>query len=113
MEKIAKPWGYELIWAHTDSYVGKILSINAGERLSLQYHHIKDETIYVTKGVLLFTFGDDIENLEIMEMLPGEVYHIRPGMIHQMEAIKDCEIFEVSTDHLSDVVRLKDDYGKI
>ena len=109
---VPKPWGQELIWAETPTYVGKTLSIHAGESLSLQYHRIKDETIHVLRGELLFRHGKDPDNLAMVTMHPGESYHIGAMTVHQMEAVTDCEILEVSTPHLDDVVRLVDRYGR-
>ncbi len=111
VEKVSKPWGYELIWAHTDQYVGKILFIKSGEALSLQYHKQKDETIYIINGKM---------NLEIMKngkrrihkMLKGDSFRIKPGTIHRMAAVTDCLVCEVSTPELDDVVRLEDKYGR-
>lgn len=109
--KVEKPWGYELLYAHTDAYVGKILHLEAGHRLSLQYHRLKDETIYLLKGLLELEMEDGGKMVR-MEMTPGNCRHIPPGTKHRMKALKDCHILEVSTPHLDDVVRLEDDYGR-
>lgn len=109
--KVDKPWGHELIWAHTDRYVGKILHIKQGHRLSLQYHNKKDETLYVRSGRLLLIFGTG-ENLTEKEMTEGECFHIPPFTRHRMVAVTDCEILETSTTELDDVVRLEDAYGR-
>ena len=109
--RVEKPWGYELHWAKTERYVGKLIHINAGHALSLQYHNLKDETIYLHSGKMLF----EIEingRLEKREMLPGERVHVTPPTVHRMTAIEDCDIFEVSTPELHDVVRLEDRYGR-
>ena len=109
--RVDKPWGYELHWAKTGRYVGKLIHVNAGHALSLQYHNRKDETIYLHAGRLLF----EIEAggaLVKREMLPGERAHIAPTTVHRMTAIEDCDIFEVSTPELDDVVRLEDRYGR-
>ena len=110
-KRVEKPWGYELHWAHTDRYVGKIIHVNAGHALSLQYHNIKDETILLYSGKLLFEIQEG-ESLVKREMLPGERVHITPKTIHRMTAIEDSDIFEVSTPELQDVVRLEDRYGR-
>ncbi len=112
--RVEKPWGYELWWARTDRYVGKILHLRQGESLSLQYHHVKDETILLQSGRLLFETGakDEQENLRRIEMKPGDVFHITPGTLHRMTGIEDCDILEVSTPELEDVVRLEDRYGR-
>ena len=109
--RVEKPWGYELHWAKTERYVGKIIHVNAGHALSLQYHNLKDETIYLQSGKLLFEIhhGPDVIT---REMLPGERVHIAPKTVHRMTAIEDSDIFEVSTPELHDVVRLEDRYGR-
>ncbi len=112
MERVDKPWGYELIWARTDRYVGKVLHIGAGKRLSLQYHERKDETILVWKGELALEVGEHESRLERRVLGPGEAIHVTPGLRHRMEALTDCDVFEVSTPELDDVVRLADDYGR-
>jgi mannose-6-phosphate isomerase-like protein (cupin superfamily) len=109
--KVEKPWGYELHWAKTDRYVGKILHVNAGHALSLQYHNRKDETILLWSGRLLF----DIERngtLARIDMKPGDRIHVTPKTVHRMTAVEDSDVFEVSTPELDDVVRLEDRYGR-
>jgi len=108
---VPKPWGHETIWAHTDDYVGKILHIKAGEALSVQYHNVKDETVYLLSGTLIYRiWNGDVASDVKLEV--GQSYHVTPGTVHQMEAVTDCDILEVSTPHLGDVVRLKDRYGR-
>jgi quercetin dioxygenase-like cupin family protein len=109
--RVDKPWGYELHWAKTDRYVGKLIHVNAGHALSLQYHNVKDETIFLSSGRLLFEIETD-GKLTGREMLPGESVHITPKTVHRMTAIEDSDIFEVSTPELQDVVRLEDRYGR-
>ncbi len=109
--RVDKPWGYELHWAKTNRYVGKIIHVNAGHALSLQYHNRKDETIYLWSGKLLFEIEDG-GALVKREMYPGERVHVTPGTVHRMTAIEDSDIFEVSTPELDDVVRLEDRYGR-
>ena len=109
--RVEKPWGYELHWAKTDRYVGKIIHVKAGHALSLQYHNLKDETIYLYSGKLLFEIQEHGE-LKQREMLPGERVHITAKTVHRMTALEDSEIFEVSTPELHDVVRLEDRYGR-
>jgi mannose-6-phosphate isomerase-like protein (cupin superfamily) len=113
-KRVEKPWGYELWWARTDRYVGKILHLRRGESLSLQYHHVKDETILLQSGRLLFETGaqGDEKKLRRIEMKPGDVFHITPGTLHRMTGLEDCDILEVSTPELEDVVRLEDRYGR-
>lgn len=110
--RVDKPWGHELIWAHTDRYVGKVLVIEAGKRLSLQRHEIKDETIYVVGGRLRLFLEDDAGVVRTEELGPGEFRHVATGRIHRYEAIERCELFEVSTPELDDVIRLEDDFGR-
>jgi len=111
--RIEKPWGYELIWAETDQYVGKILHVTAGEALSLQYHEIKDETLFLLRGSLLLQVGELEEELIDHRMLEGQRFHISNRTVHRMIAETDCDILEVSTPYLDDVVRLEDRYGRI
>jgi mannose-6-phosphate isomerase len=108
---VTKPWGHETIWAHTDRYVGKILHIRAGQALSVQYHDRKDETVHLLSGELVYRvqMGDELED---MKLTTGESFRITPGTIHQMEAVTDCDVLEVSTPELDDVVRLSDRYGR-
>lgn len=109
--KVEKPWGYELHWAKTDRYVGKILHINAGQALSLQYHNRKEETILLWAGRMLFEIERN-GSLTKVELKPGERIHVAPKTVHRMTALEDCDIFEVSTPELDDVVRLEDRYGR-
>ncbi|MEO6876899.1 MAG: cupin domain-containing protein, partial [Gemmatimonadaceae bacterium] len=92
---VPKPWGHETIWARTDNYVGKILHIKAGEALSVQYHRVKDETVYLLAGTLIYRIWEHDEPREVALAL-GEAFHVTPGTIHQMEAVTDCDILEVS-----------------
>jgi mannose-6-phosphate isomerase len=109
--RVEKPWGYELIWAHTDRYVGKVLHIAAGHALSVQYHQRKDETVYLLRGTLKYWVktGDEMRDMRLAE---GDAFRITPGTIHYMEAVTDCDVLEASTPELDDVVRLKDRYGR-
>jgi mannose-6-phosphate isomerase len=109
--RVEKPWGYELHWAKTDRYVGKVIHINKGHALSLQYHNIKDETIYLWSGKLLFEIEID-GVLTKREMQPGDAVHVTPKTVHRMTAIEDADVFEASTPELHDVVRLEDRYGR-
>lgn len=109
--RVPKPWGYEIIWAKTDRYVGKILHLNAGHSLSLQYHHQKDETLYLLRGRVRLTLEKDGQRREI-EMAPGQAFHIPPLLVHRMEGLEDSDIVEASTTELMDVVRLEDRYGR-
>jgi len=110
---VPKPWGHETIWAQTDRYVGKILHINAGHELSVQYHNRKDETVYLLWGEIIYRVqreGDDI--LDDVQLNVGESFRIAPGTIHQMIAVTDCDVLEVSTPEVDDIVRLSDKYGR-
>ena len=110
--RVEKPWGHELIWAHSESYVGKVLFIRAGEKLSLQFHQVKDETIHLQSGSLRFIIEEDGALVE-HTLEPGDSYRICPHMRHRMIAATDCVVLEASTPELDDVVRLEDAYGRI
>jgi mannose-6-phosphate isomerase-like protein (cupin superfamily) len=112
IQHVPKPWGYELIYAKTKRYVGKILHVNRGESLSLQYHEMKEETLYVVEGELRLTIEWEGDRREL-RLRKGEAFHIPPRMIHRMEAIVDTDVAEVSTPELDDVVRLDDRYGRV
>src|SRR4029453_10941676 len=112
VHRVEKPWGYELWWARTDKYVGKLIHINKGHALSLQYHNKKDETIFVWQGKMLFEIGPTADALERREMGPGDVVHVTPPTVHRMTALEETDIFEVSTPEVEDVVRLEDRYGR-
>lgn len=110
--RVDKPWGYELRWAVTDRYLGKVLHVNQGEALSLQYHERKDECQYVVKGSVDIEIGGPDGDLTTHRMGPGDTLHIKPGTRHRITAIEDTDIFEVSTPEGDDVVRLSDRYGR-
>ena len=110
--RVEKPWGHELIWAHTADYVGKILHIKKGHQLSLQYHRQKVETILLYSGKMDFVFDNEQGQLETIPLKAGEAHHIPTGKRHRMIALEDCDVFEVSTPQLDDVVRLEDGYGR-
>ena len=111
--KVEKPWGYELIWAEADHYVGKVLFVKAGESLSLQFHRVKDESWLVQEGrakLELGSAGDPVLKQEVIGA--GATFRFRPGTVHRVTALEDTTIVEVSTNHLDDVVRLEDRYGR-
>lgn len=110
--KVDKPWGHELIFATTKDYVGKILFIRAGHALSLQFHRVKEETIFLQSGKMDFQLENDKGEVEHIILSPGMSQHILPNRKHRMTAVEDCLVFEVSTPHLNDVVRLDDRYGR-
>jgi mannose-6-phosphate isomerase len=110
--RVAKPWGYELRWAVTDRYLGKVLHITQGEALSLQYHNRKDESILLVNGLLDLDLEDPQGVLQRHRLEPGDSQRIYPGRRHRMTALEDCDVFEVSTPDLDDVVRLEDRYGR-
>ena len=101
--RVEKPWGWELIWAEADDYVGKVLFVRAGESLSLQFHTLKDESWYVESG-------DTVLKEEVITA--GAAFRFPPGTVHRVTALEDTRIVEVSTPHLNDVVRLEDRYGR-
>jgi mannose-6-phosphate isomerase-like protein (cupin superfamily) len=110
--KVEKPWGWELVWAETDAYVGKLLFVRAGEALSLQYHVVKDESWLVHEGRARLELGGVGEELEPVEIVPGDSFHFPPGTVHRVTALEDLLVLEVSTPQLDDVVRLEDRYGR-
>ena len=111
--RVEKPWGWELIWAVADAYVGKVLFVRAGESLSLQYHEEKDESWYIESGRARLELGDvGQEPLDEDVVTVGACFRYRPGTVHRITAIEDTTILEVSTPHLDDVVRLEDKYGR-
>ena len=111
MRRVDKPWGYEIIWAETPRYVGKVLHINAGQKLSRQYHNLKDETFLVQKGAMDLEVGQ-APDLKTIRMDEGATFHCAPKTIHRMVAVTDVDVVEVSTPELDDVVRLEDVYGR-
>jgi len=111
-QKTLKPWGWELLYALTKNYAGKIIFIKKGHRLSLQYHQNKDETMYLYSGSVVFETGDSMAGLEQRVFEEGQSFHLPPGTLHRIKANEDSTIFEVSTSELDDVVRLDDDYGR-
>src|SRR5919204_133872 len=111
--RVEKPWGYELVWAHTDGYAGKVLFVRAGHSLSLQFHREKDESWYVQSGRAELTLGAVGEAVLQREVIgPGACFRFRPGTVHRIKALEDTTILEVSTPQLEDVVRLEDEYGR-
>jgi mannose-6-phosphate isomerase-like protein (cupin superfamily) len=110
--RVEKPWGWELVWAEAEGYVGKLLFVRAGESLSLQYHEVKDESWLVQEGRARLEIGDVGGELEALEILPGDAFRYRPGTVHRVTALEDTLVIEVSTPHLDDVVRLEDRYGR-
>jgi mannose-6-phosphate isomerase len=110
--KVEKPWGWELVWAEAEDYVGKLLFVRAGESLSLQYHEMKDESWLVQEGSATLELGDVGGEREALEIGPGDAFRYRPRTVHRITAIEDTLVIEVSTPHLGDVVRLEDRYGR-
>jgi mannose-6-phosphate isomerase len=111
--RVDKPWGWELIWADTDLYIGKILFVRAGQSLSLQFHNEKDESWYVESGRAKLELGEAGQAILSTEVIAeGACFHYPPGTVHRVTAVEDTTILEVSTPHLDDVVRLEDQYGR-
>ncbi len=110
--RVEKPWGWELVWAETETYVGKLLFVRAGQSLSLQYHEVKDESWLLHEGRATLELGIVGGSLETVEIGEGETFRYRPGTVHRVTALADTLIVEVSTPHLDDVVRLDDAYGR-
>ena len=111
MDRVDKPWGYELRFVCTERYAGKLIFIKAGQQLSLQYHETKDEAFLVHRGTLDLVLGRGAEQ-RVERLEAGQSWHVVPGTVHRFRAVTDCELFEVSTPELDDVVRLEDDYGR-
>jgi mannose-6-phosphate isomerase len=113
VRRVDKPWGYELIWALTEQYCGKVLFVKAGAALSLQFHREKDESWLVQSGKARLELGDVGQAVLSQEVIgAGVAFRYRPGTVHRVTAIEDTTILEVSTPHLDDVVRLEDLYGR-
>jgi mannose-6-phosphate isomerase-like protein (cupin superfamily) len=110
--RVDKPWGHELIWAHTDRYAGKVIVIEAGRRLSLQLHHRKEESVYVMSGRLRLHLEDDAGAMAQHDLGPGDHAHVGVGRRHRFEALERVALIEVSSPELDDVVRLEDDFGR-
>jgi mannose-6-phosphate isomerase len=112
VKRVEKPWGYELVYASTDRYCGKIIFIRAGEQLSLQFHKEKDETIYVQSGRVEFEIGEPGKPVDNEVVASGRAFRLEPGTVHRMRALEDAILLEVSTPEAEDVVRLEDRYGR-
>jgi mannose-6-phosphate isomerase-like protein (cupin superfamily) len=110
--RVDKPWGYELRFAITERYLGKLIHVNQGEALSLQYHEQKDETLLVTLGEMDLELEGDDGTIAVHRMRTGDCVRVVPGRRHRMTAVQDCEFFEVSSPEINDVVRLDDRYGR-
>ncbi len=111
-QRVDKPWGHEIWWAHTDQYVGKLLVVEAGHKLSVQMHREKDETSYLLAGKMRLWQGPSADELTERTIEPGTSWRNEPGVVHTIEAIEDSTVLEVSTPHVDDVVRLSDRYGR-
>jgi len=111
-QKTEKPWGFELLFAHTPKYAGKLIFVKKGHRLSLQYHEKKDESIYIYDGKALVEIGGSDGRMESTMLEPGQCIRVPPLTRHRLQAVEDTTLFEVSTPELDDVVRVEDDYGR-
>ena len=112
VERVEKPWGYEIVFARSETYCGKVIFVRAGEQLSLQFHRVKDETIYVHSGRIELEIGDPVGPLDTEVVGPGRSFRLRPGVVHRWKALEDSVVLEASTPDLDDVVRLEDNYGR-
>jgi mannose-6-phosphate isomerase-like protein (cupin superfamily) len=110
--RVEKPWGWELVWAETEHYAGKLLFVRAGEALSLQYHERKDESWLVREGRARLELGEVGGELEAVEIRAGDAFRFPPGTVHRVTALEDTLVVEVSTAQLDDVVRVEDRYGR-
>ena len=111
-QKTEKPWGFELLWAHTPKYAGKLIFVRKGHRLSLQYHEKKDESLYLREGKALVEIEGSDGRMESTILEAGQCRRIPPGTKHRIQAIEDTTFFEVSTPEMEDIKRLEDDYGR-
>ncbi|HSJ95098.1 MAG TPA: cupin domain-containing protein [Gaiellaceae bacterium] len=112
VERVEKPWGHEIVFARSETYCGKVIFVRAGEQLSLQFHRVKDETIYVHSGRIELEIGDPGGPLDTEVVGPGRSFRLRPGVVHRWKALEDSVVLEASTPDLDDVVRLEDNYGR-
>jgi mannose-6-phosphate isomerase len=112
VERVDKPWGHEIVFALSEKYCGKVIFLRAGEQLSLQFHRVKDETIYVHSGRIELEIGDPGGPLDTEVVGPGRAFRLRPGVVHRWKALEDSVVLEASTPELDDVVRLEDNYGR-
>ncbi len=112
VERVEKPWGYEIVFARTERYCGKVLVVRQGEQLSLQFHREKDEVMYVQEGRIELEIGDPGGHLETEVVGPGHAFRFAPGTVHRWRALEDSIVLEASTPELDDVVRLEDQYGR-
>jgi mannose-6-phosphate isomerase len=112
VKRVDKPWGYELLYATTELYCGKVIFIRSGEQLSLQFHKAKDETIFVQSGRMELEIGEPGKPVDTEVVGPGRAFRLRPGTVHRMRALEDTTVLEVSTPEIDDVVRLEDRYGR-
>ena len=111
--RVEKPWGYEIVYARTPSYCGKVLFVRKGEELSLQFHRRKDEVLYVHDGRAELEIGEPGRPTDTEVVLPGRAFRLRPGTVHRLKALEDTVVLEASTPELDDVVRLEDRYGRL
>ena len=112
VDRVEKPWGHEIVFALSERYCGKLIFIRAGEQLSLQFHRVKDETIYVHSGRIELEIGDPGGTLDAEVVGPGHAFRLKPGVVHRWKALEDSVVLEASTPELDDVVRLEDKYGR-
>lgn len=112
VERVEKPWGHEILFARSETYCGKVIFVQAGEQLSLQFHRVKDETIYVHSGRIELEIGEPGGPLDTEVVGPGRSFRLRPGVVHRWKALEDSVVLEASTPELDDVVRLEDNYGR-
>lgn len=111
--RVDKPWGFELIWAENELYVGKLLHVRAGEALSVQMHRVKDETLHLLSGSVRLWMGDSPEGLREVPFTSGDSFRVTAGTVHRIEAVTDADVLEASTPHLDDLVRFQDRYGRL
>lgn len=113
IKRVEKPWGYELHFVPSNlPYMGKIMHIKAGKRLSLQIHDQKIESYYLASGECDLNVENDKGEMEIIHMEKGQGYTVMPGKKHRHQAVTDCDVFESSTPEIGKTIRLEDDYSR-
>jgi mannose-6-phosphate isomerase len=113
VQRVDKPWGYELHWVRADApYMGKILHVNAGARLSLQLHDEKQESWLLVNGQANVLWDNDQGEIIETALQPGQGYSTAVGQRHRLVGLTDCEVVEVSTPERGTTWRLEDAYSR-
>ena len=112
IERVEKPWGHEIVFAHTENFAGKVIHVRKGEQLSLQFHREKEEVVYVHEGQIELEVRERGRPPTLEVVGAGRAFRLAPGVVHRWKALEDAVILEASTPQLDDVVRLEDRYGR-